>query len=285
MQVRLRRGYGQWLASGGYLLLLFVGGEVDSMAGWRVIAGLVAITPACGFVGVMGGMVIGLLAGVICLWGVNGLKHMIGADDSLDVFGVHGIGGALGAILTAHELMHRTQDRAAMWSARWLLAMAFNASLEVAHVFGHHRDVGLVAQQALQHDCRIVDRELEGERRRLLLQGRHDRHDVVGAVGGDPQVPSSQGLFAGQQCLGLVLNGKQPGGDALQLPSGLGGDDLPATPVEQAHAIGLLECGHLAREIGLAEARIARRRGERAGLGNEMEGAELAGCHIHETDS
>jgi Amt family ammonium transporter len=48
----------------------------------------------------MGGLVIGLLAGVICLWGVNGLKHMIGADDSLDVFGVHGVGGALGAILT-----------------------------------------------------------------------------------------------------------------------------------------------------------------------------------------
>jgi Amt family ammonium transporter len=64
------------------------------------VAGLVAITPAAGFVGVMGGLVIGLLAGVVCLWGVNSLKRMIGADDSLDVFGVHGIGGALGAILT-----------------------------------------------------------------------------------------------------------------------------------------------------------------------------------------
>ena len=53
-----------------------------------------------------------------------------------------GLAVALGAILTAHELMHRTQDRAAMFTARWLLAMAFNASLEVAHVFGHHRDVG-----------------------------------------------------------------------------------------------------------------------------------------------
>ena len=48
----------------------------------------------------MGGLVIGLAAGLICLWGVNGLKHMLGADDSLDVFGVHGVGGALGAILT-----------------------------------------------------------------------------------------------------------------------------------------------------------------------------------------
>ncbi len=64
------------------------------------VAGLVAITPAAGFVGVMGAIAIGLLAGVICLWGVNGLKRLIGADDSLDVFGVHGVGGILGAILT-----------------------------------------------------------------------------------------------------------------------------------------------------------------------------------------
>ncbi|MBA3033227.1 MAG: ammonium transporter [Gammaproteobacteria bacterium] len=64
------------------------------------VAGLVAITPACGTVGPMGAIVIGLLAGVICLWGVNGLKKMLGADDSLDVFGVHGVGGILGAILT-----------------------------------------------------------------------------------------------------------------------------------------------------------------------------------------
>ena len=64
------------------------------------VAGLVAITPAAGFVGVMGAIAIGLLAGVICMWGVNGLKRLIGADDSLDVFGVHGVGGILGAILT-----------------------------------------------------------------------------------------------------------------------------------------------------------------------------------------
>jgi Amt family ammonium transporter len=64
------------------------------------VAGLVAITPACGTVGPMGAIIIGLLAGVICLWGVNGLKKMLGADDSLDVFGVHGVGGILGAILT-----------------------------------------------------------------------------------------------------------------------------------------------------------------------------------------
>ncbi len=64
------------------------------------VAGLVAITPACGFVGPMGAIVIGLVAGALCLWGVNGLKRMLGADDALDVFGVHGVGGIVGAILT-----------------------------------------------------------------------------------------------------------------------------------------------------------------------------------------
>jgi Amt family ammonium transporter len=82
---------GEWIAKGKPSMLGGASGAV---------AGLVAITPACGFVGPMGALVIGLLAGVICLWGVNGLKRMIGADDSLDVFGVHGVGGILGALLT-----------------------------------------------------------------------------------------------------------------------------------------------------------------------------------------
>jgi len=64
------------------------------------VAGLVAITPACGSVGPMGAIVIGLAGGFLCLWGVNGLKNMLGADDSLDVFGVHGVGGIVGALLT-----------------------------------------------------------------------------------------------------------------------------------------------------------------------------------------
>ena len=64
------------------------------------VAGLVAITPACGNVGLMGAIIIGFVAGFACLWGVNGLKKMLGADDSLDVFGVHGIGGIVGALLT-----------------------------------------------------------------------------------------------------------------------------------------------------------------------------------------
>ncbi len=64
------------------------------------VAGLVAVTPACGFIGPMGSIVIGLIAGVACLWGVTGLKRMLRVDDSFDVFGVHGLGGIIGAILT-----------------------------------------------------------------------------------------------------------------------------------------------------------------------------------------
>lgn len=64
------------------------------------VAGLVAITPACGSVGIMGAIVIGVISGLVCLWSVSVLKRMLGADDSLDVFGVHGIGGMLGALLT-----------------------------------------------------------------------------------------------------------------------------------------------------------------------------------------
>lgn len=82
---------GEWIIKGKPSMLGGASGAVS---------GLVAITPACGFVGPMGALVIGLLAGLICLWGVNGLKRLLGADDSLDVFGVHGVGGIIGALLT-----------------------------------------------------------------------------------------------------------------------------------------------------------------------------------------
>ena len=82
---------GEWLTRGHPSLLGAASGAV---------AGLVAITPACGWVGPMGGVVIGLLAGIVCLWAVVWLKAKLGYDDALDVFGVHGIGGMLGALLT-----------------------------------------------------------------------------------------------------------------------------------------------------------------------------------------
>jgi ammonium transporter, Amt family len=65
-----------------------------------VVAGLVAITPACGWVGPMGAILIGAAAGVICLYAVIWLKAKLGYDDALDVFGVHGVGGILGALMT-----------------------------------------------------------------------------------------------------------------------------------------------------------------------------------------
>ena len=64
------------------------------------VAGLVAVTPAAGFVGPMGSIVIGAVAGFACIWGVGGLKRMLNADDAFDVFGVHGLGRIIGAILT-----------------------------------------------------------------------------------------------------------------------------------------------------------------------------------------
>ena len=64
------------------------------------VAGLVAITPAAGNVGIVGALVIGLGAGIICFWGVTGLKKLIKVDDSLDVFGVHAVGGIFGALAT-----------------------------------------------------------------------------------------------------------------------------------------------------------------------------------------
>ncbi len=83
--------FAEWLLKGKPSMLGAVSGAV---------AGLVAITPACGWVGIGGGLVIGLVAGAACFWGVTGLKKMLGADDSLDVFGIHGVGGIVGALLT-----------------------------------------------------------------------------------------------------------------------------------------------------------------------------------------
>jgi ammonium transporter, Amt family len=64
------------------------------------VAGLVAITPASGFVGPIGSACIGIAAGIVCYWGCTGLKHMFGYDDALDAFGVHAVGGIVGALLT-----------------------------------------------------------------------------------------------------------------------------------------------------------------------------------------
>jgi Amt family ammonium transporter len=83
--------FAEWVTRGKPTVLGIISGAVS---------GLVAITPASGFVGPFGALIIGLVAGVICYWGATSLKKSLGYDDSLDAFGVHGIGGIVGAILT-----------------------------------------------------------------------------------------------------------------------------------------------------------------------------------------
>jgi len=83
--------FAEWVTRGKPTVLGIISGAVS---------GLVAITPASGFVGPFGALIIGLVAGVVCYWGATSLKRSLGYDDSLDAFGVHGIGGIVGAILT-----------------------------------------------------------------------------------------------------------------------------------------------------------------------------------------
>jgi ammonium transporter, Amt family len=83
--------FAEWIVKGKPSVLGIISGAV---------AGLVAITPASGFVDPRGALIIGIAVGVVCYWSTTGLKHAFGYDDSLDTFGVHGVGGAVGAILT-----------------------------------------------------------------------------------------------------------------------------------------------------------------------------------------
>jgi len=83
--------FAEWIVKGKPSVLGIISGAV---------AGLVAITPASGFVDPRGALIIGIAAGVVCYWSTTWLKHALGYDDSLDVFGVHGVGGAVGAFLT-----------------------------------------------------------------------------------------------------------------------------------------------------------------------------------------
>jgi Amt family ammonium transporter len=83
--------FAEWATRGKPSVLGIVSGAV---------AGLVAITPASGFVNPTGALIIGIVAGIVCFWAATSLKNMMGYDDSLDAFGVHGVGGLCGAILT-----------------------------------------------------------------------------------------------------------------------------------------------------------------------------------------
>ncbi|MDD4887896.1 MAG: ammonium transporter [Thiomonas sp.] len=94
------------------------------------VAGLVAITPASGFVDPMGAVAVGLIAGVVCYWGATGLKRLLGADDALDVFGIHGVGGFAGAVLTGFFAVPSYSGQAAS-----VLVQALGASATLVYSF------------------------------------------------------------------------------------------------------------------------------------------------------
>lgn len=110
------------------------------------ISGLVAITPASGFVDVSGALMIGLSAGICCYWGATGLKRMLGADDALDVFGIHGIGGIVGALLTGVFARHDLSGQTASITTQAIGAFAtfgYSAIVSLVILFLIDKTIGL----------------------------------------------------------------------------------------------------------------------------------------------
>ena len=106
------------------------------------VAGLVAITPASGFVGPVGAFVIGIAAGVVCYWGCTGLKHMFSYDDALDCFGVHAVGGIVGALLTGVFAVEQYGGTAGVLEGN--VGQFFNQCIGVATVFIYDAIVSLI---------------------------------------------------------------------------------------------------------------------------------------------
>jgi ammonia channel protein AmtB len=165
------------------------------------VAGLVAITPACGNVGLMGAIIIGFVAGFACLWGVNGLKRMLGADDSLDVFGVHGVGGIVGALLTG---VFNNQAHGRPWPGRRLghcdghLGRYRGSGLDPAQGGpADHRLVGCGVAHRLQ-DRRHGHRPARQRRRGTRRSGHHvPRRDCLQPLTGCGQAPGHRGVWPG----------------------------------------------------------------------------------------
>jgi Amt family ammonium transporter len=134
------------------------------------VAGLVAITPASGFVGPVGSLVIGAAAGVVCYWGVTGLKHMFGYDDALDAFGVHAVGGAAGAILTGVFAVEAYGGTAGLLEGN--AAQLVNQCIGVGIVFAYDFIVSLIILKILDIviGLRVKD-EVEREGLDLALHG------------------------------------------------------------------------------------------------------------------
>ena len=146
----------EWLGRGTPTLLGLCSGAV---------AGLVAITPASGFVGPQSAIVMGVLAGVGCYWGATGLKRWLGADDSLDVFGVHGVGGIIGAVLTgvlAAPAIGGVSGSVAVQLAGVGATLAYSGLVTAAILWVVDRVVGLRVSAQAERDG--LDLSQHGER-------------------------------------------------------------------------------------------------------------------------
>ena len=134
------------------------------------VAGLVAITPASGFVGPAGSLAIGAAAGVICYWGCTGLKHMFGYDDALDAFGVHAVGGAAGAILTGVFAIEQYGGTPGLIEGN--AAQVFNQIEGVAIVFVYDAIVSLIILKLIDWTIGLrVTKEIEIEGLDITLHG------------------------------------------------------------------------------------------------------------------
>jgi ammonium transporter, Amt family len=133
-------------------------------------AGLVAITPASGFVGPVGSMAIGVAAGIVCYWGCSGLKHMFGYDDALDAFGVHAVGGAVGAVLTGVFAIEQYGGTAGLIEGN--MAQVFNQIEGVAIVFVYDAIVSLIILKLIDWAIGLlVAKETEIEGLDITLHG------------------------------------------------------------------------------------------------------------------
>jgi Amt family ammonium transporter len=134
------------------------------------VAGLVAITPASGFVGPAGSLAIGVAAGILCYWGTTGLKHMFGYDDALDCFGVHGVGGIVGAILTGVFAIEQYGGTAGLIEGN--PGQVLNQLKGVVIVLGYGAIVSLIILKVVDMAIGLrVSEEIEREGLDLTLHG------------------------------------------------------------------------------------------------------------------
>jgi Amt family ammonium transporter len=134
------------------------------------VAGLVAITPASGFVGPVGAFAIGIAAGAVCYWGCTGLKHLFSYDDALDCFGVHAVGGIVGALLTGVFAVEQYGGTAGVLEGN--VAQFFNQCIGVATVFVYDAVVSLIILFVIKIFVGLrVTEDIEREGLDLALHG------------------------------------------------------------------------------------------------------------------